>query len=181
VLDDKLWLLMYSCFVYLVPSHQHPPTPKGSVFHSSKQHYSKTSLPEMSGQFSFPSRNLILPTVTTLLGLSGLTTGAVTVFFDNPVDTVRAFGLRPAASSVVRDINPFTRALVYTYATRNIGGALTTLGLTAFWEIQPANSIAATTARSCLGLSMFLGTVVAVGDAILVGNFAESMGSEIGD
>jgi hypothetical protein len=47
----------------------------------------------------------------------------------NPLDAIRPFGLRPAASNVARDNNPFTRALVHTYATRNIGGALTTLGL----------------------------------------------------
>jgi hypothetical protein len=135
----------------------------------------------MSNQFNLPSSRFVLPTITTLLGLTGLTTGLLTVLSANPIDAVRPFGLRPAASNVTRDNNPFTRALVYTYATRNIGGALTTLGLTTFWQMQPTNSIAATTARSCLGLSMLLGTVVAVGDAVLVSKFAEDVGGEVGE
>lgn len=54
------------------------------------------------------------------------------------------------------------------------------LGLTAFWQIQPASSIAAVTVRSCLGLSMLLGIAVAVGDAVLVHNFAEIVEAEGG-
>ena len=135
----------------------------------------------MSNQLSFPSRSFVLPAVTTLLGLTGLTTGAVTVLSGNPVEAIRAFGLRPAANSVSRDNNPFSRALVYSHATRNIGAALTTLGLTAFWQMQPVDSIAATTARSCLGLSMLLGTAVAVSDAVLVGRYAEAVGGDVGE
>ncbi|KAJ8114868.1 hypothetical protein OPT61_g3355 [Boeremia exigua] len=132
----------------------------------------------MSNQFNLPSLNLVLPTITTLLGLTGLTTGAATVLSGNPIDAIRPFGLRPVSSDATIDASPFTRALIYTYATRNIGVGLTTLGLTIFWKMQPANSISATIGRRCLGLSMLLGTVIGVGDAILVSNFADSAGYE---
>ncbi len=135
----------------------------------------------MSSQFKLPSSDLILPALTTVLGITGLTTGAMTVLSSNPVDAIRPFGLRPTPNNAARDTNPFTKALVYTYATRNIGGALTTLGLTTFWQMQPTNSISATTARICLGLSLLLGTTVAVGDAVLVGRFAESVHGEVSE
>jgi hypothetical protein len=105
----------------------------------------------------------------------------VTLFSTSPIDAIRPFGLRPAANNAARENDPFTRALIHTYATRNIGGALTTLGLTTFWQMQPTNSIAATTARISLGLSMLFGAVVAIGDAVVVRRFAERVGGEIGE
>lgn len=120
-----------------------------------------------------------LPVATTLLGLTSLATGAMTALSSSPIDAMRSFGLRPTPQNTARDTGPFTKALVYTYASRNIGGALTTLGLTAFWQMQYSGSVAATTAKSCLGLSMLLGTVVAVGDAMLVRGYAESVEGDL--
>lgn len=123
----------------------------------------------------------ILPALTTLLGLTGLATGANALVSNNPIDTIRAFGLRPAPNNTARDLTPLTKALIHTYGIRNVGSGLTILGLTAFWKLQPHRSVARDIARRCLGLSLMLGTVVGVGDAVLVRNFAESVGSEEGE
>lgn len=126
---------------------------------------------------------LALPAITTLLGLTGLATGTMTLLARDPVDAMRAFGL---SATTTHDRNassfpplppppsssPLTTALVRTYATRNIGGALTLLSLTAFWKMQVRGSPAEDVARRCLGLCVGLGTVVAVGDAGLVRGFA---------
>lgn len=135
----------------------------------------------MSNQYTPPSASLVLPTVTTILGLTGLATGANTFLYSRPIDATRAFGLQspgPTHSSTNED--PLTTALVHAYGTRNIGGALGTLGLTAFWQMQSKGSVAEIVARRCLGLSMLLSTVVGIGDALLVNRFGGEVGGDVG-
>ena len=136
----------------------------------------------MSHQFALPSPSLILPTLTTLLGLTGLATGANTLLSSKPIDAIRPFGLRaPNTTHPSTKDDPLTTALVHTYGIRNFGGALGTLGLTVFWQMQIKGSIAEGVAKRCLGLSMLLGSVVGVGDALLVNRFAEKVGGEVGE
>ncbi|KAH6629747.1 hypothetical protein C7974DRAFT_395165 [Boeremia exigua] len=135
----------------------------------------------MSNQYSFPHASLILPTLTTLLGLTGLATGVNSLLSSKPIDAIRPFGLQaPSATHPSTNNDPLTTALVHAYGIRNLGGALGTLGLTAFWQMQVKGSVAESVARRSLGLSMLLGTVVGLGDALLVSRFGEEVGSKVG-
>ncbi|KAF2022142.1 hypothetical protein BU24DRAFT_417801 [Aaosphaeria arxii CBS 175.79] len=135
----------------------------------------------MSNQSTSPAVSSILPTLTTLLGLTGVVTGANALFSSKPIDAIRPFGLqKPIAANPSTDNDPLTTALVHVYGIRNIGGSLGTLGLTAFWQRQVKGSVAESVARRCLGLSMLLGTVIGVGDALLVNRFGDKVGGEVG-
>jgi hypothetical protein len=134
----------------------------------------------MSTLLTTSSTRLILPTITTLLGLAGLTTGTLTLLSTNPVDKMRHFGLQPSSKDAARDNSSFTSALVHVYAVRDIGSALTMLALTAFWQVQIPGLLAERVARTSLGLAMLCGAVVVVGDAVLVHRFAGKVGGEVG-
>lgn len=135
----------------------------------------------MSNPYTYAPPPLILPTLTTLLGLTGLATGANCLLSSNPIDAIRPFGLRtPNATHPSTNNDPLTTALVHAYGIRNFGGALGTLGLTTLWVLQVKGGVAEDVARKSLGLSMLLGTVVGIGDALLVTRFSKQVGGEVG-
>lgn len=67
--------------------------------------------------------------------------------------------------------------MIHVYGIRNLGVGLSTLGLTAFWKLSPTcrmSPLAADAAKKCLGICMMFGTLVALGDAWIVRQFANS-------
>ena len=140
-----------------------------------------------SPNFSVSSATpLILPTITTLLGLTGL--GSGTLALTSPFGAIRAFGLGPPSSSASdksstapSHAEAFQRSVISAYGLRNLSGALTILGLTSMWKLSSlcrTSPIAAATAKKCLGIYMLIGTGVALGDAWVVRAFANVDGLE---
>jgi hypothetical protein len=70
------------------------------------------------------------------LDITGLTTRLYTLLPTHSIDSIRLFGLRSPPPQHRARHHPLTTALIHTYATWNSGSALTTLGLTAFWQMQ---------------------------------------------
>lgn len=89
---------------------------------------------------------ILLPTLTSALGLAGLSSGVYT--FISPFDAVRPFGLVPPPTSHTKNSTsnspsqPFHHALIKAYGIRNIGSGLYTLLLTYFWKSQVPGSVA---------------------------------------
>ncbi|KAF2795754.1 hypothetical protein K505DRAFT_348408 [Melanomma pulvis-pyrius CBS 109.77] len=126
-----------------------------------------------------PTRSLILPTIATLLGLTGVGGGVYT--FISAQDAIRSFGLRPPPSStktaLSKHADAFEQSMIHVYGIRNLGVGLSTLGLTAFWKLSPTcqtSPLAADISKKCLGICMMFGTLVALGDAWIVRQFGKS-------
>ncbi|KAH7411706.1 hypothetical protein DE146DRAFT_251318 [Phaeosphaeria sp. MPI-PUGE-AT-0046c] len=133
---------------------------------------------------------ILLPTLTSLLGLTGLAGGLYT--FISPLDAIRPFGLIPPpqtpsqpsfpeSKNTTSSAQPFHHALIQAYGIRNIGTGLSTLCLTWFWKIQLAGSVAERVTRKCLGICMVMGAVVGVGDAWVVLRFGVDANLKDGD
>jgi hypothetical protein len=117
-----------------------------------------------------------IPAFPVLLGLTGATVGLYS--FLSPNQTIRKFGLCAPTTekdSISSHVEAFQRSLIYAYGIRNVGTGLATLGLVGFWQFSSIcqDPLAALVARKCLGICLITGTVVALGDSWLVGQFAK--------
>lgn len=112
---------------------------------------------------------IILPGTTTLLGLTALTSGLYSL--SAPLTVIKGFGLTPPPSPSSPHASTFQTSLIHAYAVRNIGSGLSTLGLTLAWYLQ-REAADREVVKRCLGVVFVSGSVVAFGDAWLVGKFA---------
>lgn len=132
---------------------------------------------------TLPLPPILLPTLTSLLGLAGLTGGIYT--FISPLSAIRPFGLIPpppsTKSTPSSHNDAFHHALIQAYGIRNIGTGLSTLLLTYFWKSQPPGSVAERVARKGLGICLVAGAVVGVGDAWIVRSFGDISDAELGE
>lgn len=133
----------------------------------------------MASSLFSAARPLVLPTITSLLGLTGLGGGLYS--FIAPEKVIRGFGLGPPPPKDHTSMHAqaFQRSAIYAYGIRNLASGLTVLGLTAFWQLSYSYQIdpfAAELTSRCLGICLTVGTVVALGDAWIVGQFAKSDG-----
>ncbi|KAF5020285.1 hypothetical protein F66182_7661 [Fusarium sp. NRRL 66182] len=128
----------------------------------------------MASAFSPASAVSALPL---LFGLTGISIGIYS--FVSPNNSIRLFGLQapPADKGPASHSATFQKALIYASGLRNIGTGLSTLGLFAFWQFSPicqVSPLAAAVTKKCLGICLMFGTVVGVGDAVVVRKFANS-------
>jgi hypothetical protein len=109
-----------------------------------------------------------------LFGLTGTSIGIYS--FVSPYDAIRLFGLQNTSSKkATAKSEAFQKSLIYTSGLRNIGTGLSTLGLFAFWQFSPicqVSPLAAAITKKCMGICLMFGTLVGVGDAVLVRQFA---------
>ncbi|KAF4469095.1 hypothetical protein FALBO_4007 [Fusarium albosuccineum] len=121
-----------------------------------------------------------VPAVPVLLSVTGVSVGIYS--FVSPNTAIRMFGLPPPApekESTSPHAAAFQRSVVYAYGIRNVGVSIGQLGLLAFWQFSPicrASPLAAAVTKRCLGLCMMLGTVVGLGDAVIIRQFAKDEG-----
>lgn len=110
-----------------------------------------------------------------LFGLTGTSIGIYS--FVSPYDAIRLFGLQNTSSKKTSSAQSeaFQKSLIYATGLRNIGTGLSTLGLFAFWQFSPicqVSPLAAAITKKCMGICFMFGTLVGVGDAVLVRQFA---------
>ncbi|KAF4342150.1 hypothetical protein FBEOM_3883 [Fusarium beomiforme] len=110
-----------------------------------------------------------------LFGVIGTSVGIYS--FVSPYDAIRVFGLRAPATEKTTSpqSEAFQKSLVYAHGLRNIGTGLSTLGLFAFWKFSPicqVSPLAAAITKKCMGIFFMFGTLVGVGDAVIIRQFA---------
>ncbi|KAF4978006.1 hypothetical protein FZEAL_5551 [Fusarium zealandicum] len=121
-----------------------------------------------------------VPALPALLGLTGVGVGIYS--FVSPYDAIRKFGLRnssPAKGSDSAHMEAFQRSVIYGYGIRNVGVGLANLGLVAYWRFSPecrVSPVAALIVQKCLGVCLLAGTVVGLGDAWIMRQFAKEEG-----
>lgn len=135
----------------------------------------------MSNFRLIPSSDTVITIIATALGLMGLGGGVCS--FISPRDAIKLFGLIPPAPLPSDKVEPpnrvddFDMSMVRVYGIRNVGSGLSTIGLTALWKLSPAyrdTPALAGVAKTCVGISLTIGAVVAMGDAWIVRQFANS-------
>lgn len=120
------------------------------------------------------SPTAVVSALPLLFGLTGTSIGIYS--FVSPYDAVRLFGLQNTSSKkTTPKSEAFQKSLIYASGLRNIGTGLSTLGLFAFWQFSPicqVSPLAAAITKKCMGIFFMFGTLVGVGDAVLVRQFA---------
>ena len=131
-------------------------------------------------EFSKPSPLILAAAVPALPDLFGLTGAGVGIYgFVSPNQAARLSGLHAPTTDRVSPSShaeAFQRSLSHTYGIRNVGTGLATLGLVSFWQLSTIcheNPIAALVARKCLGICFLTGSIVGLGDAWIIGQFAK--------
>ncbi|KAF4964751.1 hypothetical protein FSARC_7350 [Fusarium sarcochroum] len=110
-----------------------------------------------------------------LFGLTGTSVGIYS--FVSPNNAIRMFGLQGPATEKGSSSHSdaLQRSLIYACGLRNIGTGLSTLGLFAFWQFSPicqVSPLAAAVTKKCLGIGFMFGTIVGVGDAVIIRQYA---------
>ncbi|KAH7234911.1 uncharacterized protein BKA55DRAFT_579651 [Fusarium redolens] len=110
-----------------------------------------------------------------LFGVTGTSVGIYS--FVSPYNAMRLFGLDAPATekTTSSQSDAFQKSLIYASGLRNIGTGLSTLGLYAFWQFSPicqVSPLAAAVTKKCMGICFMFGTLVGVGDAVIVRQFA---------
>lgn len=121
------------------------------------------------------SPTAVVSALPLLFGLTGTSIGIYS--FVSPYDAIRLFGLQNPSSKKTSSTQSeaFQKSLIYATGLRNIGTGLSTLGLFAFWQFSPicqVSPLAAAITKKCMGICFMFGTLVGVGDAVLVRQFA---------
>ena len=86
---------------------------------------------------------------------------------------------KPTASTHAAD-KEWTKTLIYAQAVRNVGFGSAIIALAGLYHFEPS-PVAAQAMRRCLGLILCVGSVVPMGDAIVVGNYIAAEGVRQGD
>ncbi|KAM0250786.1 hypothetical protein ACHAP5_002003 [Fusarium lateritium] len=121
------------------------------------------------------SPTAVVSALPLLFGLTGTSIGIYS--FVSPFDAIRLFGLQNQSSKKTSSTQSeaFQKSLIYASGLRNISTGLSTLGLFAFWQFSPicqVSPLAAAITKKCMGICFMFGTLVGVGDAVLVRQFA---------
>lgn len=131
-----------------------------------------------TSSLSLSSLRPALPVFTGLMGLLGLGGGIYN--FADPVEGAKGFGLI-APSGTGSHAAAFETAYIRIHGIRNLGMGLVNLGLVLYWQYSDlcrTSPIAATAVQRVLGISFLLGTIVGLGDAWILKQFADSPGVE---
>ncbi|EWZ33339.1 hypothetical protein FOCG_15673 [Fusarium oxysporum f. sp. radicis-lycopersici 26381] len=117
----------------------------------------------------------IVSALPLLFGVTGTSIGIYS--FVSPYNAMRLFGLHTPATekTASSQSEAFQKSLIYASGLRNIGTGLSTLGLYAFWQFSPicqVSPLAAAVTKKCMGICFMFGTLVGVGDAVVVRQFA---------
>ncbi|KAF4960176.1 hypothetical protein FGADI_1195 [Fusarium gaditjirri] len=116
--------------------------------------------------------------VSALPLLFGVTSTSIGIYsFVSPYNAMRLFGLQAPSpeKTASSQSEALQKSLIYASGLRNIGTGLSTLGLYAFWQFSPickVSPLAAAVTKKCMGICFMFGTVVGVGDAVIVRQFA---------
>ena len=117
-----------------------------------------------------------MPVFTGTLSLLGLAGGLYN--FVQPLEGAKGFGLiAPAATS--QHATAFQTAYIRIHGIRNIGTGVVNIGLLLYLQFSnlcQTSPIAAEAVKKCIGLGLTLSTVVALGDAWILKQFADSPG-----
>lgn len=116
-------------------------------------------------------RSAVLPGLTVLLGTGGVLGGLYS--FQSPFEWARQFGVVCSSDS---KSSLEHRALIQTIGIRNIASGGSLLALTAFWQFSAlcrASPVAAVAVKRSLGLTLLVGTVVAMTDSVVLSQLAK--------
>ncbi|KAL4731956.1 hypothetical protein ACLX1H_000955 [Fusarium chlamydosporum] len=121
------------------------------------------------------SPSTIVSALPLLFGVTGTSIGIYS--FVSPYNAIRLFGLQNTSTekTTTSQAEAFQKSLIYASGLRNIGTGLSTLGLYAFWQFSPicqVSPLAAAVTKKCMGICFMFGTLVGVGDAVIVRQFA---------
>jgi hypothetical protein len=118
--------------------------------------------------------NMFTPAVTTfatLLAAAGVLGGAYTIV--DPLGGARGFGLLPSESAQPK-LSPFETAYTRIHGIRNLGAGLGNFALLGYWATTNS-PVAKAMVRRCLGLGLVCGTVVGLGDAMILRSYAREL------
>jgi hypothetical protein len=121
-----------------------------------------------------PALRPALPVFSGLLSLLALGGGIYN--FIEPREGAKAFGLI-AQSGSSSHTTAFETAYIRIHGIRNIGNGLVNISLLLylqFSDLCQTSPIAASTVKKCIGIGLTLGTVVGLGDAWILKQFADS-------
>lgn len=124
-------------------------------------------------------RSSALPLLTGAMGTLGLATGLYSL--NAPIEADRLFGiLVPRSVSSSKELQTWQVAQSSARGIRNVSGALSILGIIAFWqfsELCQASPVASTVAKRCLGIIFLSGSITGVGDGLIISQFATGDGT----
>jgi hypothetical protein len=122
-----------------------------------------------------------LPIFTTLLGTTGIASGTYQLL--QPLKAEDLFGLLVPRSITSDTSDPEARALVESSSRarglRNLTNGAALVLITGFWQFSNlcrVSPTAATAVKKVMGLSFLTGTLVALGDGLIVQRYAASEG-----
>jgi hypothetical protein len=102
----------------------------------------------------------------------------------SPSDAETVFGLpvpRSISDSPTKNLPTWQVAQSYARGLRNLAGGLSIVGITAFWRFSPlcvASPVARLAAQRCLGVIFLTGSIIGLGDGVVVSRFAEGEGTD---
>jgi hypothetical protein len=117
----------------------------------------------------------IISALPLLFGVAGTSIGIYS--FVSPYNAIRLFGLQSTSTekAISSHSEAFQKSIIYASGLRNIGTGLSTLGLFAFWQFSPicqVSPLAAAVTKRCMGICFIFGSLVGIGDAVIVRRFA---------
>jgi hypothetical protein len=119
----------------------------------------------------------LLPIFTTLLGTAGIASGTYQLL--HPLHAEEIFGLLVPRSITSDTSDPEARALVESSSRarglRNLTNGCALVLITGFWQFSSLCRVSPTAAiavKKVIGLSFLTGTMVAVGDGVIVQRYA---------
>ncbi|KIW62675.1 hypothetical protein PV04_10828 [Phialophora macrospora] len=127
-------------------------------------------------------RSSALPILTATMGSMGIVNGLYSL--TSPSDAETAFGLpvpRSISDSPTKELPWWQAAQSYARGVRNLAGGLSIVGITALWRFSPlcvASPVARLVAQRCLGVIFLTGSIIGVGDGVVVSRFAEGGGTD---
>lgn len=138
----------------------------------------------LSFGLNLPTLRLSLPYITASLGVLALLGGAMN--FTNPIEGAKMFGITLSADSKPTSSPTATEtAYIRIHGIRNIAAGLTNIALCAFYRFSTmtrTSPIAAEVVRTCIGISLLVGSGVAVGDGFVLNQFARDVeGTDMGE
>ena len=120
----------------------------------------------------------VFPTLVGLLSVTALGGGIFN--FVNPLEGAKGFGLLPSKGGSQATLSPFEQAYIRVHGIRNVGVGLGNFVLLAYWAFSD-NPAVGRIVRTCLGLGIVAGTVVGLGDAWILKQYAKDIAASTAD